>query len=142
MRILSVLIVFFVLSGCVLAEIYNSQTMVVVAGAIRQDVNDPTKWCWINDKNHTPTGVDRDLCHKAKDGKITINYGIEYKKVITLMVGADETYVSNLNMNVGASVGLSLSIIEMTTNGVKAYPEYNLGYAAGNIWIYGVMESF
>lgn len=130
------------LSGCVLADIYNSKTITVVAGAIRQDAENPAKWCWINDETHTPTGVDRSLCHKAENGRITLEYGVEYKKVISLIVGADETYSSMLNMSVGASVGLSNAVIEMSVNGIKSHPEYDLGYRSGNIWVYGVMESF
>lgn len=124
------------------ADVYNSDKMVIVAGTIRQDVNEPSKWCWINNQYHTPTGVDASLCHIASNGKITINYGVKYKKVITFIVTADETYISQLDMRVGVSAGLELSILELTSYGVKLYPSNDLGYSSGNIWIYAVMESF
>lgn len=124
------------------SKVYNSNKLVVVAGSIRQNFYEPSKWCWINDSNHTPIGVNPNLCHKAINGKIVINYGIKYKKVVSFMVGADETYTTKLNMGVGVSAGLELSIIEITINGHKESPEYNLGYRNGNIWIYGLMERF
>lgn len=122
------------------AEVYNSKRMVIVAGTIRQSQDEPSKWCWINDKYHTPTGVDPDLCHYVVKGKIVLNYGVKYSKVITFIVNADEAYTVNSDIRIGASVGLDVARLYLTSYGTKIYPNYDLGYSWGNIWIYAIME--
>lgn len=138
MKYLLLLITLATTLGCD-AEVYYADA-VNIGGTIRQSQSDPAKWCWINNVNHTPTGVDRDLCGTAVGNVITMPYGVKYRKVITMVVGADESYVDNLDMSVGHSVGLDRVKLYVTSFGSPIHADTWLGYSHGNIWLTGLME--
>ena len=103
-------------------------TFDIIAGAIRQDENDVTKWFYISDTNHQPIGLDTVV--EANNIYLRINYKKTYDKVISLVVVPDETLAS-LNITAGASVGLSYSLIGI---GCK-YTQTGLVYYDGTNWV-------
>jgi hypothetical protein len=112
--------------------------VVHLGGTLRQSAQDPTKWCWIVDGNHTPVGFDSSLCGTAQGNKITLPYGVTYSKVVTLQVSPDESLL-NLGMQAGASVGLGKATIYFTCYGVPCSMDTPTGYQSGNLWISGLM---
>ena len=77
----------------------------VVAGAIRQNEEDRTKWDFISDSLHQPIGVSGTQA-TASGSTITIDYAKTYSKVLCAMVGPDEYLANAHNLSVGASVGV------------------------------------
>ena len=85
----------------------------IVAGAIRQDATDRTKWNYISDSTHTPVGVSGTFA-TASGGSITIPYDTTYSRVISFIAGPDESFANRIGLSVGASVGLSSAVINAT----------------------------
>lgn len=134
------LIALLLMSCSASSEVYYSGKIVHIGGTLRQSESDPSQWCWIANYAHTPTGVDPLLCGTANNDKITFHYGTTYTKVITLDAGADDDYTKHLDMEIGASVGLSYSVLNVTSFGQPINVDEWLGYSYGNIWISGMME--
>ena len=82
----------------------------IVAGTIRQDDTDRTKWYFINDVSHEPVGVSGTYA-TASGGTITLNYDTTYSEVISMVVAPDETFANQMNISCGGSVGLSRVLI-------------------------------
>lgn len=109
-----------------------------IMGTLRQSSGDPSKWCWINDKQHRTIGVKK-VCAKAKGDTLTFQYDKKHAQVLTLIVGPDETFASE-GYIFGASVGLGKSIIKGSAYGSPInFDDYHV---RGNIWVYGKMRSF
>jgi hypothetical protein len=83
----------------------------IVAGTIRQNATDRTKWDYISDSLHTPVGVSGTYA-TALSSQITIPFKKNYSKVISFVCGTDETFANEHNMTVGASVGTDSAIIK------------------------------
>ncbi len=130
------LIVLLVLVGCssgVDAE------QITLAGALRQDQQDPSKWVFISDRYHKVIGFDPLKVNFADNRKIRLEYGTTFKQVATLIVTTDETFTSELKMNAGASVGLSYADIYLNGYYGLINPSEDLNLPSGNLWIYAVM---
>lgn len=82
------------------SRLLDNKKVKIVAGAIR---NDGTGWAFVNDDYHTPINVSS--VEVTAQGHLKINYGFTAKKVISMYVGADETFAELYN--IGASVGLT-----------------------------------
>lgn len=98
-------------AGNIIVPGLAGSTVELVAGTIRQNVGNLTHWDYINDANHTPVGVDGDFA-LASGSSITINFAKTYSRVLTMIVGTDETLANAHGMTVGASVGLSSAVIQ------------------------------
>lgn len=83
----------------------------IVAGALRQDTTDRTKWNVISDSLHKALGVT-ELVATASGSQIVLNYSNTKSKVISLLCGPDETFSNAYGMSVGASVGTSYAAIK------------------------------
>jgi hypothetical protein len=87
----------------------------VVAGALRQNTADRTKWDFISDSAHTPVGITGTYA-TALGGNLTINYAKTYTKVISFVAAPDETLANRYNLSIGGSVGLSSAILSASIN--------------------------
>jgi len=103
------------LSGIPFVESLRSSKIGVVAGTIRQNSTTRTQWDYINDSVHIPVGVSGTHA-TATGGSITIPYDTTYSRIISFVCGPDETFANAMGMTVGASVGLSSSIIKLSAN--------------------------
>jgi len=86
----------------------------IVAGTVRQDDTDRTKWYFINDASHEPVGVSGAYA-TASGGTITLNYDTTYSEVISMVVAPDETFANQMNISCGGSVGLSRVLISASS---------------------------
>lgn len=104
----------------------------VVAGAIRKTNG---VWGLIDDTGHTPSGITT-VADRGSD--LRIHYGFTAKKVVSLVVTADESYAV-LGYQFGASVGLDGTTIKITNNqqlnagGYLAYNGTEWVFSTGNI---------
>lgn len=118
-------------------SVYAEQ--VTLAGALRQDPNDPTKWRFISDNYHKVLGFDPLVVSVADSRKIRLHYGKKYKQVVTLIVTTDEVFTTELKMNAGASVGLEYADIYLNGYYGLINPSEDLNLPSGNLWVYAVM---
>lgn len=88
------------------ADALRSSKIGIVAGAIRQDDIDRTKWNYISDTGHIPIGVSGAFA-TASGGGIAISYDRAYSRVISFIAAPDETLGNVMGVSVGGSVGLS-----------------------------------
>ena len=105
----------------------DGTTFHLIAGAIRQDENNPNQWYFINDSNHEPVGVSNV---EIQNNYLKITYDQTYNKVISLMVSPDET-LSSLNITTGASVGLDHSLLAIGCT----YEDFGKVYYDGTQWV-------
>lgn len=126
-------------SACNYSQAADGLEMVVISGAVRQDLYDCSKWRYISDSEHKPSGVNHLVISTSDDLRLTLNYGVSYKAVGSLIVTPDETFTYELDLSVGASVGLSFSHIYMRDQYGKLNPSVCLNQPKGNLWVYGVM---
>lgn len=83
----------------------------IIAGALRQDTTDRTKWNVISDSLHQALGVS-GLVATASGSQLTLNYSGSKSKVIYLNAGPDETFANAFGMSIGASVGNSFAVFK------------------------------
>lgn len=80
----------------------------VVSGVIRQSAASGG-WTFIDDADHTPMNVTS----VTQDGSfVTINFGFNATKVLSFVIGPDETY-ARMGLVCGASVGLNYAAIQL-----------------------------
>lgn len=96
--------------GVMFAPALRTKKLRLVAGAIRQNATDRTKWDYISDANHTPVGVSGAFATAAGPA-ITITFDTTMSKVISFVAGPDEELAGKQGLTVGASVGLSSAIL-------------------------------
>jgi hypothetical protein len=87
----------------------------IVAGAIRQNTADRTKWDFIRTAGHTPVGVLGDYA-VAVGSQITVNFSKTFKNVIGFIACTDEYLANSHNLVVGASVGLDKVILQASAS--------------------------
>jgi len=104
-----------ILGGVPVAGALHNSRIGIVAGAIRQDSTDRTKWYYINDANHIPVGVSGAYA-TASGSEITITYDTTYSRVISFIAAPDETFANAIGATVGASVGLGASVVKVGAN--------------------------
>mgnify|MGYP000932359005 CR=1 FL=1 len=102
----------------------------VVAGSIRQNPADRTRWDYIADANHTPTGVSGAYA-TASGSTINIGFAKTYSRVISFVAGPDETLANALGFSCGASVGLSNAGIRASIDTTLA----GFAYYDGSDWV-------
>ncbi len=97
-----------------LVNTYNIEpkTIDIVAGAIRQNAADRTKWDFISDSAHAPINISGTYA-AAVGSTIRINYLKTYKKVHAFIAGCDEYFSNAYSMSVGGSVGLSYTELKI-----------------------------
>lgn len=116
-------------------ELYGKR-IEIVAGTLRQNTTDRTKWDFISDTSHTPLGVS-GISGVAAGSELTVTYGKTYSKVIHLSATPDETFANGFGMSVGSSVGTSSSVfkasISQTLAGQLYYDgsTWQLSYGVG-----------
>lgn len=116
-----------ILGGHPQCEELHGKKIDIISGTIRQNAIDRTKWDYIKDANHEPSGVLNDGATQAiaSGSEITINFKRTYKRVLSFVVGPDEDFANAAGMKVGASVGLSSAILKMSLDKhLCAYVEY------------------
>jgi len=114
----------------------------IVAGTIRQNATDPTRWDYLDNEGHEPMGV-LGAYATAEGPAITIKFDKTYRKVVTFVCGPDEWLATNYNMSVGASCGYSSALLRSSGVVGGANRVFDLGsedLSRGNIWFYGVFE--
>ncbi|HEY4546094.1 MAG TPA: hypothetical protein VIG90_06675 [Pedomonas sp.] len=94
------------IGGVPIADGLRSGKIEIVAGVIRQDAEDKTKWNYINDAGHVPIGVTGTYA-LATGSEILVRFAKTYKRVLSMVMGPDELLSNRHGMSVGASVGLS-----------------------------------
>lgn len=88
-------------------DLTNNKNLKIISGAIR---NAGSGWSLINDSGHEPlniTGVSVQTIYGTSCLKI--EHDVDATKIITLLVGCDETFASLYD--IGASVGLDYSYL-------------------------------
>lgn len=117
------------IGGVPIADSLRDGSIGIVAGAIRQNTSDRTRWDFINDSLHEPVGVSGAFA-TAAGGKITITFDKTYSEVISFIATPDETLSNVLDMTMGASVGLSSAVISASSQRQGAF---TLSYDTG-VW--------
>ena len=139
MRIL-LLALFLACTGCNAEAVETKKDgyeLVLVGGTIRQDQDDNSKWCWIEDVGHKVIGFDSSFCGKAYGNTIVLKFGRKFKQVGSVVMGPDETLARDFGLSVGASVSYEFMIIKGSDRyGEADFTQY---MSNGNIWISGVM---
>lgn len=102
--------------GIPIAQNLRNKRIEIVAGTLRQNASDRTKWDWIADANHVGVGVNTAVQATASGSQLTVNFNKTYSRVITFLCGPDETLANRLNFTCGASVGLSSANIKASIN--------------------------
>lgn len=97
--------------GTLLSPEVTDKKIEVVAGTIRQDPTDLTKWEFINDEGHRPLGVNGNFA-TAVGSSITIPFKKTYSKVIAFIASPDENLSNRHNIALGSSVSLSSAMIQ------------------------------
>ena len=83
----------------------------IVAGTMRQSSADRTKWYYLSNSTTRPIGVSGTNA-VASGSQITITYDTTYSEVLTGIVAPDEEWANVAGLTVGASVGLSTTVIK------------------------------
>lgn len=102
----------------------------VVAGAIRQDVVDRTKWNYITSTYHRPTGILGTAAIAIDPFNIQVTYKKSYDEVIFFAAHPDEWMASRKNISVGTSVGQDTTEIQLGGS-IEIYAELIFNAAAG-----------
>ena len=110
----------------------------ILAGAIRNDGNG---WSYIADNNHDPIGLGSISVNNS--GQLVIGFDTTAKKVLSLVVVPDETFVQEYT--IGCSVGLSEAVaniyrLPITYGGrvIISNNSVNIGYSS---FLRGTIES-
>lgn len=82
-----------------------------VAGALRQDSTDRTKWNFITNSTHRPIGFGGDFALASSSG-ISLQFNRTYSKVVAFGVYPDETFAGSANVSFGANVTTSGATIK------------------------------
>lgn len=93
----------------------DTKEIEIVAGVLRQDTKDPTKWNYISDSKHAPVGV-LGAYAKASGGTLRINYKTTYSKVISFVAAPDEILANTGGVTIGGKVGLSFAALSASAN--------------------------
>lgn len=83
-----------------------------VAGVIRQDVNDPSRWYFINDEGHTPVGFEPTI--KVSGTDLVLTFSNKYSRVVTFVATPDETLAADFGASIGSSVALDTATLRMS----------------------------
>lgn len=83
----------------------------VVAGVLRQNEADPSKWDFINDGFHVPVGVNTATI-TASSSNLMVLFNKTFGRVISFVVGPDEYLANRFGMQLGASVALDSATIK------------------------------
>ncbi len=87
----------------------------VVAGSIKQNATDRTKWDYQNDSDSKTVGVTGTQA-TASGTAITINFDTTYSKCISFIASSDDDYASTFGINVGAQATGSAATIKANCN--------------------------
>lgn len=105
------------LGGNPIASDLRTSKIEILSGVIRQNPADRTKWDFIADAGHVPSGFQTGPANVvASGGTLTLTFRKTYKRVMTLLCVPDETLASQWGINCGASVSLDSAAINMSIN--------------------------
>lgn len=112
---------FALLSCLLLATPVAAKEMVTVAGTIRQDPHDHSKWTFVEDDKHQPIGFAPTI--EARGTDLVLQFEPKFGRVVYFIAAPDETMASQLAVSVGASVdtdavALRLSVTQAVTGQV------------------------
>ena len=102
----------------------------VVAGAIRQDVVDRTKWNYITSTYHRPTGILGAAANAFDAFNIQVTYKKSFDEVIFFAAHPDEWMASRKNISVGTSVGQDTTEIQLGGS-IEVYAELIFNASTG-----------
>lgn len=103
------------MGGTPIADGLRGGRIEIVAGVIRQNTDDRTKWDYISDSGHVPLGV-AGASAVAAGSEVTVTFAKAYKRVLSMVMGPDELLSNRHAMSVGASVGFSSMRIKAAIN--------------------------
>lgn len=89
-----------------------SPDLVTVAGTIRQDVHDRSKWVFVQDTKHQQVGFTPTI--EAKGTDLVLQFSQEFGKVVSFIAAPDETMASEMGVSVGASVNTDAVAIRLS----------------------------
>lgn len=115
MRLLALLFCLFLATPVAAAE------LVTVAGTIRQDAYDRSKWTFVQDARHQPVGFSPTIEVKGTD--LVLRFSPAFGRVVSFIAAPDETMASQMGVSVGSSVdtdavAIRLSITQAITGQV------------------------
>lgn len=90
-------------------------TFHLIAGVMRQDSTDGTKWNYLDDAGHKPIGVSGAYA-TASDNHITITHDQNYDRVVSFVASGDEYFAGKLGMVIGGSVGTETTVLDCMVN--------------------------
>jgi hypothetical protein len=107
----------------------------VVACILR---NTGSGWFILDDADHTPIGV---TSVSESSTAITLTYDFTASQVRTFIVAPDETFAVTNQYLVGASVGLSTAVIQVSVAGTPGVVDpTTIVSSGGNFWVYGLFD--
>tara|TARA_A100000164_G_scaffold101036_2_gene88386 strand:- start:1009 stop:1860 length:852 start_codon:yes stop_codon:yes gene_type:complete len=96
-------------------ESLSAEDIRVVAGSIKQNATDRTKWDYQNDSDSQTVGVTGTQA-TASNTAITLNFDQTYSKCLSFVVSADDDFASTFGINVGAQATGSSATIKANCN--------------------------
>lgn len=107
----------------------DGTTFHLIAGVIRQNNEEPTKWNYLDNEGHKPMGV-KNTYAEASSNAIKITFDREYDRVVSFVCSPDE-YFAQRCVTIGASVGLGYATLNLgTTSGISGNIYYD-----GSKWV-------
>ncbi|WP_411851287.1 hypothetical protein ACLB90_01445 [Stenotrophomonas sp. LGBM10] len=86
--------------------------LVTVAGTIRQDPHDRSKWTFIQDERHTNLGFAPAI--QARGTDLVLTFSPTFKRVVSFIAAPDETMASQMGVSVGSSVDTDAVAIRLS----------------------------
>lgn len=106
----------------------------IVAGTMKQDATDRTKWYYVSNSTTRPIGVSGTYA-TASSSQINVVYDTAYSEVISFVVSPDDEWANVTGLSVGASVGLTNSVIKAASflTGAFSVKWDGAAWALGNL---------
>lgn len=106
------------IGGIPIGDDVRTKKLEILAGVLRQDSVDKTKWSFLQDTQHAMVGFNGVYSNVvgsenlfASGGSLTVRYKKTYKRCVSLIVAPDETLSNVWHVSVGGSVGLDRVVI-------------------------------
>ncbi|HEL3815842.1 TPA: hypothetical protein ACKP5X_002564 [Stenotrophomonas maltophilia] len=101
-----------VLIFCLFLSAPAAAELVTVAGTIRQDPHDRSKWTFVEDARHKPVGFAPTVVAKGTD--LILQFSPAFGRVVSFITAPDETMASQLGVSVGSSVDPDAVVIRLS----------------------------
>lgn len=107
-----------------------------VAGTLRQNKEDRTRWEYVIDEHHGVLGV-QGWHAVARGDSLRIEFAQAFRRIISFVAVPDEVFAQE-GYTFGASVGLEKAVLKSNAGVLDGSDGRELH--RGNIWFYGVFE--